>query len=248
MSAVLVNLFPKPPAAAIPGLATGGGSTGATTNGAGPGGGVPLPPGGVPAPVPVPTGTPVVSVLPGPTDPLSTIGQYVIFGGVPYVFAPDPGGGPGGFWKIATVSSTTISDTHANRSTYPAASYPVGTLYFETDTLVSYAVQNPGGVNEWMYYNGVRVDVLANIPTLGILDVNYTFQASDYKHSWVWNGTAWNFAPGSSSGYYVFVASVGFLPDGLWGVCDGSTYDVAQNDATTIPVTTPIFAGQYLRR
>ncbi len=99
-----------------------------------------------------------------------------------------------------------------------------------------------------MYYNGVQIDVLANLPTLGILDVNYTFQASDYKQVWVWNGSAWNFAPGSSSGYFIVVAAVGFLPNGLWGLCDGSTYTVSQNDATTTPVITPIFAGQYIRR
>ncbi len=221
-----------------------------STNIAGGGGGTPNGGGGLPGGggTPVPVGTPVVLALPSLTDPLSVVGQTVIFNGIPYVFSPDPAGGPDGFWKIATVSSATFFDTHANRASYLATSYAVGTLYYETDTTVSYVVQNTPSGLEWMYYNGVQVDVLANLPTLGILDVNYTFQASDYKQAWVWNGTAWNFAPGSSSGYFIVVAAVGFLPNGLWGVCDGSTYDVSQNDATTTPIVTPIFAGQYIRR
>ncbi len=227
----------------------GSGSTSNTTNVGGSGGGISnggtgLPTGGTP----VPPGTPVVTVLPVPPDPLAVIGQVVIFNGVPYIFSADPAGGPVGFWKVATVSSATIFDTHANRASYPAGSYTVGTLYYETDTTVSYVVQNPSGVNQWMYYNGIRIDVLANIPTLGILDVNYTFQASDYKQIWIWNGTAWNFAPGSGSGYFVYYASPSFLPYGLWGACDGSTYQVSQNDATTTAVVTPSFSTQYIRR
>lgn len=234
------NLLNADAAAIAAGSTNIAGGGGGTTNG---GGGLP---GGGGTPVPV--GTPVVTALPGPTDPLSVVGQYVIFGGTPYVFAPDPSGGPTGFWKIATVSVTTIFDTHANRASYLAANYPVGALYYETDTTVSYAVQAPGGVKTWMYYNGVRTDVLANIPALGVNDVNYTFQASDYKQIWVWTGTAWNFAPGSSSGYFINVANPSFLPYGTWGLFDGSTYAVSQNDATTTPFVTGVVAGQYVRR
>jgi hypothetical protein len=223
------------------------------TNSATPsGGGTPVGPTGIPTgTTPIPAGTPVVSALPNPAT--STIGQTVIFNGYPYVFTADPSGGPVGFWAQASASSTTLSGTHAARAGFPAANYPQGSLYYETDTTVSYMVQFPGGVATWLYYNGVYQNTLANIPVyLGVNDVNFTFQATDYFHSWIWNGSAWNFQPGSggfyAAGSYAFFAAPSFVPFGLWHAADGGTYAVAQNDATTTNVVTPNVSGEYLRR
>lgn len=222
------------------------------TNAAGAGGGVANNSSGIPtAGQFVFPGVTQVAVLPAAADPLSFIGNMVIYRNRPYIFTAGLAGPPG-FWKIAVVSSTTIFDTRANRGGYAAAGYPVGTLYYETDTTLSYAVQAPAGVLTWLYYNGVWEDVLANLPGgLGVNDINLTFRASDYLHSWVWNGSAWHFGAGEQ-GFYPAgsygIFNPGQVPFGLWHVCDGGTYAVAQDNATTSNVVTPTVANQYLRR
>lgn len=246
----LRNLFSIPPAPAAPGVTTGSADLTATNIASPIGGGVPLTPSGLPTSgTPIPPSTPVVAALPGPSDPLSVVGNTVVLNGIPYVFTAGLTAPPG-FWQQGTVSTPTIRDTHANRVNYPAANYPLGTVYYETDTIVEYAVQLPGGVNTWLYFNGIFEDVLANIPVgLGPEDISYTFRASDYKHSYRWTGTAWSRLPGGlGPGTFLVVAQVFYLPDGLWQLCDGSTVPVSQNDATLVNETTPIFANQYLLR
>lgn len=221
-------------------------ATAPTTNGAGPGGGVPLPPGGIPSGAPPPPGTPNVPSLPDPAT--STIDQRVILNGIPFIFRVDPLGGPVGFWAQEVAVGIDIRDTHANRALYAASSYPVGTTYLETDRNVIYMVQNPAGGPQWMFHNGVLIDLLANIPTdLGPYDVYFTFQSTDFLQSWVWNGTQLHFV-GLGSGYTIFVSSSSVLPYGVWGLCDGSTYTITQDDASLLSVTPAIYANQYIRR
>lgn len=224
-----------------------------STNAASPtSGGTTLTPAGIPSSgTPIPAGTPVVSSLPNPAT--STVGQTVIFNGLPFTFTADPSGGPTGFWAQSVSASVQIYDTHANRASYPATNYSVGTVYYETDTTVSYMVQSPAAGKAWLYYNGIYINTLANIPTyLGVNDKNFTFDASDYVHIWVWSGSAWNFALGSSglyaAGSYASFAAPAFVPAGLWHAADGGTYAVAQNDATLTNVVTPNVSGSYLRR
>lgn len=213
------------------------------------GGSAPLNVTGLPGvlPQPQPTATPVVTVLPT-TGPLVFIGSQVLFNGLPYTYTVNPTAGGPAFWKLQVATAAPIYDTHANRVNYPAANYPLGTTYFEIDrTNVTYVIQDVAGTNTWMFYNGVMVDVLANIPTLGVNDVNFQFQATDFDHIWTWNGTAWNFAPGNSSDYYA-ITDTGSAPvGGVWGKADGSTYTVSLNDATTYSKVSSVFAGQWLR-
>lgn len=220
-----------------------------TTNIAGGGGGVPLGPGGTPSSgTPVPPGTPTVTSLPGPTDPLSSPGQQVIFNGSVYVFTAGLVG-PDGYWAIAVTGAPTIRDTFANLSLYPATNYAVGTVFQATDWLVSYAVQNTDIGLQWTYYNGIYEAPLASIPgTLGVNDINFTFRASDYLHSWIWNGSAWNFTTGGfPAGYIIQVQSPAYLPPGaLWHALDGSTVPVSQNNGTTAPETLANVAGEYI--
>lgn len=196
-------------------------------------------------PQPQPSATPVVTALPT-SGPLVFLGSQVIFNGLPYHYLQlTPGSPP--FWSLQTAISTLITDTHANRVNYPAGNYPAGTQYYETDRAITYIVQDILGVLTWVYYNGIMLDVLANIPTLGINDSGFNFHASDFAHIWAWDGTAWHFTPGNSSNYYATTAT-GFAPvGGVWGKADGSTYTVSIDDATTISVVSINVSGEWLR-
>jgi hypothetical protein len=140
------------------------------------------PPGGTP----IPNGTPTVLALPLPSDPLSVVGQHIIYAGVPWVFVPPLSGLSSGFWQQVGGASQTISDTRANRGSYPAANYTQGTAYFETDTGLVYVVQipTPANVKTWVFYSGIWTDVYANLPTLAIEDRWLVYTASDYVQSW----------------------------------------------------------------
>ncbi len=215
-------------------------------------------PGGV---TPLPSTTPVVTVLPGVSDPLSVVGQVVLIASptagvpaTPYIFtAPLSGAGPG-FWKQDVTNSPSLSDTFANLALYPAASQSLGTVFYATDLKVSYAVQipSPSNVKTWMFYTGVYQDVLANLPGgLGVNDANFWFRASDYFHNWTWDGAAWHiqFGGGFTPGTFWTTTFQGPLPGGaLWQLCDGSTVNVAQDNGTTAAVTTPVVANQYMAR
>ena len=193
---------------------------------------------------------PVVLALPGPADPLSVIGQHVLYAGQPYIFTAGLSGPPG-YWALDVTFSPTIQDTAANLSLYPAANYPVGTVFRATDWNTSWAVQSIAGVHTWIYYNGIYGAPLANIPTtLGVTEKGFLFQATDYFHNWMWDGSAWHFTTGgfAAGSFYVF-SSPSMLPaDALWQVCDGSTVQVAQDNGTTAPVTTPVQANTYMVR
>lgn len=87
--------------------------------------------------------------------------------------------------------------------------------------------------------------VLANIPQgLGTADAGREYRATDYRHRYIWSGTAWQFAEGDGSGQIVAGQPDGSAPNGgLWGLCDGSTYAVAQDDGSVANVTTQDLTG-----
>lgn len=237
---VAMDAFAAPPAAPAAALVTNSGA----------GGGQALNPDGTSPGTPLAPGTPAVSALPGPSDPLSVPGQYVLFNGVPYLFRTDPSAGPTGFWSLDTTGSPTIRDVFANLHLYSAASYPVGTIFFATDWLVSYAVQNPAGGKAWLYYNGIYEAPIASLPgTLGVNDIYFTFRASDYLHSWKWNGAAWHFTTGGTlAGSEAF--SVTGPPFGgfgtLWHLEDGTTQPISQDDGTLHNTLLPTRANYYI--
>ena len=211
---------------------------------------VPLDPSGVPiSGVALPPGTPAVTALPSAGDPLSVIGQYVIFEGQPYIYTAGVFGGPD-YWALDITGTPSIRDTFANLSLYPAANYSLGTVFFATDYLVSYAVQQPGGVNTWIYYNGIYGAPLASIP-VGLDDAsrNFTFRATDYLHNWIWSGSAWSFTTGGIPVGTIMFANPGPPPfNQLWQACDGSTVGVSQNDGTIVATTVPNVANEWFVR
>jgi len=128
--------------------------------------------------------------------------------------------------------------THANRP--DATSAADGGTYFETDRTVTYVAVS--GV--WTYSAGTMAGPLAEKPAdLGAADVGFLFAATDYKHTYRWTGSAWEFAPGDSgSGFFQDFA---IPPGSEWQICDGSATTYAKGDGTTAPFTTPNLTGVY---
>lgn len=108
-------------------------------------------------------------------------------------------------------------------------------LFYETDRAILYA--NVGGA--WVYASGTMAGTLSpdTKPTdLTTTDQGFLFQATDYGHTYRWNGSAWQYAPGDGgSGYIV----AGFGNGGIWALCDGSATNIAQSNGTIALVTTP---------
>lgn len=216
--------------------------------------------GGVPtvsSPVPP---APVVSALPGPTDPLSTVNQYVIYNGQPYIFTAGLNPGDPGYWALDVTGVPTIRDVWANLALYPAANYRLGTVFQATDWNVSYAVQFPGGVATWVYYNGIYENLLANIPSalLGPRDRSLLFRASDYLHNWQWTGTVFSLFAAANNGFAggllptTVMYNNGGPPFGgtgaLWQACNGATVLVSQENGTTANQTVPTIADGWFVR
>ena len=199
-------------------------------------------------PTPQPSGPPTVTTLPGPNDPLSQIGNTVIFNGVDYTYTANPTPGGPAFWKQNTSLGQIINDTAANMVNYPASSYALGVQYFQTDTLITYMNQDVGGTKTWLYFNGTQSDVLANIPgTLGLNDTGYLFNGTDYQHVWRWDGTAWHFNVGGSG--TTTITQNGLPPfGGVWHACDGTTVNVSQDDGTVLGVLTVNVPNLYIRQ
>jgi hypothetical protein len=108
-----------------------------------------------------------------------------------------------------------IEDTHANRLlNYPAANYPVGTLFYETNSTQTdrqslYLVQAFSGVNQWIFVAGLFASALGNRPAdLGIYDAGFHFYAVDYTVGEDWNGTQWVYRYGRSYGGHGILAAL----------------------------------------
>lgn len=141
--------------------------------------------------------------------------------------------------KWEEVSIIAIQDTANNIGLYAANNYGPGVLLDKTDWTVVYINRN----NNWVYLTGIYNDVLANIPgNLNANDLGMTFAATDYKHIFEWNGAVWDFAGGDAGSKYI-VAGIAAPLGGLWALCDGSNATVAQNNGTTVVVTTPNLGG-----
>lgn len=208
----------------------------------------PLTPSGTTPPPPPtinpPSGIPIVTSLPA----FPTSSYQVMYNGILYQFVGSSQfAGIPGFWEPVVSPAPALQDTHANRLLhYPAGSYAVGTTFYETDRLSVYIVQ--GGV--WTWYSGAMNGPLAGLPTdLGAADVNFRYQATDYKHLYKWGGAAWAFDPNDAgSGFLVFNGPGFFIADGFYGLCDGSTYSVAQSNGSLLNVTPAVTANTYIRR
>ena len=113
------------------------------------------------------------------------------------------GGGGGGGGSGTSTGPTILSDTHANRLlSFPAASYTVDSLFWETDRTVLYICLYPSlsPGNVWQYALGTMRDSYANRPTdVSTYDEGFLFYATDKQLTYRWSGTAWsivsNFQP-----------------------------------------------------
>lgn len=85
-----------------------------------------------------------------------------------------------------------IEDTHANRlAIFPAVSYDLGTLFWETDRTVAYVITESGGSNQWEYFAGIMVDNNASKPVdLGTADTGFQYYSTDELTNFEWTGTA----------------------------------------------------------
>jgi hypothetical protein len=255
---VIVNLIPIPPAAAAMGLSLGPATSAATIQNQ-----IAT---GLPPPAPVTTGglpqapglntlfgVVPVSALPGPSDPLTSSGNAILFNGIQYVYSGRQGSTVLQ-WVALAGQGTQFWDTRANRiANYDPAKLPLGTTYYETDTTLYYTVQVVGGVNAWLFYSGYWARTQAQVPTvgatLGLNDNDLRIHTTDTAHDYIWTGTVWHF-DGEGSGTYT-LSGTGGLPFGgtsaMWGIADGSTYAVSQDDGTTANVVSNTAPNTYLR-
>lgn len=252
---VIVSLIPVPPAAAAMGLSIGPAtSAAAIQNQIATGLPAPSTAGGLPQAPGLNTlfGVVTVSALPGPGDPLTTSGKTILYNGVQYVYSQRQGSTVLQ-WVALAHQGTQISDTRATRANYDPTTLPLGTTYYETDTTLYYTVQLIGGVNVWLFYSGYWARTQAQVPgvgaTLGPNDNVLRIRTTDTAHVYIWTGTVWHFE-GEGSGNYALSGTGGFPFGGtaaMWGIANGSTYAVSQDDGTTANVVSIIAANNYLR-
>jgi hypothetical protein len=252
---VIVNLIPIPPAAAGFGLDLGPAVSAASVQNI-VATGLPVP--GAPSTLPQAPGlntlysVVTVSALPGPTDPLTTSGNTILFNGIQYVWSGRQGSTVYQ-WVALAHQGTQVTDTRANRATYDPTKLPLGTTYYETDTTLYYTVQLVGGVNVWLFSSGIWARTQAQVPgvgaTLGANDNDLRIRTTDTAHTYIWTGTVWHF-DGEGSGTYALSGTGGYPFGGtaaMWGIADGSTYAVSQDDGTTANVVSIVAPNNYLR-
>jgi len=94
---------------------------------------------------------------------------------------------------------TTLVDTHANRlSSYPPETYPLGTLFFETDRAAFYQVQSVSGTPAWVIALCRPLRSADPLPAdLGANDGGFTWFDSVAGATMRWSGGAWNYYLGS---------------------------------------------------
>lgn len=82
-------------------------------------------------------------------------------------------------------------------------------------------------------------------------DAGYQVNITDYAHEIIWTGSQWNFAPGDSSKFVVPSVDGNPPSGGVWGLCDGSAYNVFEVTAGTVNIvniTTPNLTGDTFVR
>jgi hypothetical protein len=104
-----------------------------------------------------------------------------------------------------------IVNTHALRLTsYPAASYDVGTFYYETDRDALYQTHLVAGVNQWVWIGGTMRSAFATRPTdLSVNDEGFIFVSTDTFYTFRWDGSAWVIVPVYTDSSNVARTSVG---------------------------------------
>jgi hypothetical protein len=152
------------------------------------------------------------------------------------------------FYGIALAKNVPafVSNTHSHRSQIPAANYANGTLFFESDRGVVYIAVN----DIWHYFIGTMQDTQANLPSdLGLNDLDFLYEVTDYAHLLLWNGTGWTWGPAEDGSDFIVQFLSGPNPQTGWQKCDGSAgVGVLQSDGTLQFVTVPTIANSWYRQ
>lgn len=104
-----------------------------------------------------------------------------------------------------------LTGTHFERvNTYLAKKYALNTLFWETDRKLLYMVGLLGKVKVWYYRLGLSRGLQgARYTDLKITDAGLPYEATDWKVTWRWTGTTWEYASG------VLEATLADMPTGL---------------------------------
>jgi len=144
-----------------------------------------------------------------------------------------------------------LTGTHAQRlSLFPATNYPPGMLFWETDRTVFYIVKLVSSVPTWVYAAGIMPVTQALLPNdLGVPDGGFLALVSDYPgHLLLWNGITWQYGPGDPGTRWTVIGDTSGNPPqgGLWGLCDGSSYNCLNGDGTVSSVPTHNLTGDVV--
>jgi hypothetical protein len=89
-----------------------------------------------------------------------------------------------------------------------------------------------------------QAQLAALAAALGANDIGLVVPVSDYHHTLQWTGIGWQFVEGDASEYVVIGGPGGSAPiGGLWGICDGTAYNILQSDGSLALVTTQSLTG-----
>ncbi len=97
-----------------------------------------------------------------------------------------------GLIPLNNLRSVQFIGTHAQRINKQASTYPIGTLWFETDRTTLYTVLSISGAQRWVWEAGIYSSAFANRPTdLGTFDAGFLFYATDIFLTYRWSGSGW---------------------------------------------------------
>lgn len=134
-----------------------------------------------------------------------------------------------------------LEDTHSNRLTlYPPGNYAVGTVFYETDRTVLYAIVLSSGVLVWQYIGGTYTTTHTNRPVdLSTTDTGFLLQITTQAHLCMWRGASWIIT--DAGGGYIVDSPFALLALG-WQLCDGTVTDyltISGADLALTAFTTP---------
>lgn len=141
---------------------------------------------------------PNYAALPQPQDPVTQQGALISLNGVLYQFqgqTPQTGN-----WTPVASLGAKLEDTHANRlANFPASTYPIAILFYETDRTVFYENDGTFGSSNWTYKLGTMRGTLAvdqRPSDLGANDAGFLFFGTDWHITYRWSGTTWIYYDG----------------------------------------------------
>jgi hypothetical protein len=161
--------------------------------------------------------------------------------------------------SLAQTQSSCIMGTRAQRANTSANN--LGSLYYETDTGLTYIAKSVSGVGTWIYASGVYQDTYANRPTVTESDNGLPFYATDQNVLYVVEAGSWIWLAGimfgtitpdqrptlaaGDIGFRFFALDATILREQYW---TGTVWAYVTPDASTtisgvVNITTQSFSG-----